>query len=115
MRCEKCGHDDVNPVGKCMVEVVEKNVEITGVDGKKYIKSEMMDVCGCSEPIHREGESMKQLKLRCYVCGEKIEPKEEFAIVSPTEMEVDRVFVVHTGDCLEDASGSGAKLVVRST
>ena len=53
-KCGKCGHDDANPVGKCMVEVIEKNVEITGLDGKKSIEPELYDICACKEPVHFE-------------------------------------------------------------
>lgn len=54
MKCEKCGHDDANPMGKCTVEVVEKNVEIKDLDGKKYIEPEMYDICACPERVHYE-------------------------------------------------------------
>lgn len=53
-RCSKCGHADSNPMGKCTEEVVEKNVEVTGLDGKKYIEPEMYDICACKEPVHYE-------------------------------------------------------------
>ncbi len=54
MKCLKCGHDDTNPMGKCMVVFIGKNVPVTGLDGKKYIESEMPDICACKEPVHYE-------------------------------------------------------------
>jgi hypothetical protein len=55
---------------------------------------------------------MKGLKLRCYVCGKDIIPQYEVVLISPSPNEVDRVFVAHGGDCLEDISEDHPHLVV---
>ena len=52
MKCNKCGHDDRNLVGKCLAQVEENDVEITGQDGKKYIMPVMYDICACKEQVH---------------------------------------------------------------
>ena len=54
MTCKKCGHDDANPMGKCMVEVIEKNAKVIGLDGKEYIEPVMYDICACMEAVHYE-------------------------------------------------------------
>lgn len=54
MNCEKCGHDDANPMGQCMAEVIGKDVEVTGLNGEKYIEPEMPDICACKESAHYE-------------------------------------------------------------
>ncbi len=54
MKCLKCDHDDANPMGKCMAEVIERNVVVTGLDGEKRIEPEMPDICACKEPAHYE-------------------------------------------------------------
>ena len=38
----------------CVVEVIGKNVEVTGLDGEKYIEPEMPGICACKEPVHYE-------------------------------------------------------------
>ena len=62
MNCKKCGHDDPYPIGKCLEEVIDKNVEITGLDGKKHIEPEMPSICACKEPAHHEAVSGSQKK-----------------------------------------------------
>lgn len=57
---------------------------------------------------------MTKLKLRCYVCGKDIDYK-ELALVSAGKVEVDRVFVVHTGDCLADVQEDQPTLVVHGS
>lgn len=52
-----------------------------------------------------------KIKLRCYVCGKEIDPN-EFALVSAGRVEVDRVFVVHAGDCLADVQEDQPSVVV---
>ena len=59
------------------------------------------------------GKAKKEPNLRCYVCGEHIDLREEFAIVSPGAVAVDRGFFVHVGDCLADVSEDQPNLVVR--
>lgn len=54
MHCQKCGHYDVNPTGKCLWEVIDRNVVVLGLDGKKYIEPELHDICACKEPAHYE-------------------------------------------------------------
>ena len=54
MKCKKCGHEDTNPMAMCVVEVIGKNVEVTGLDGEKYIEPEMPGICACKEPVHYE-------------------------------------------------------------
>ena len=54
MKCQKCSHDDSNPMGKCMEEVIEKNAKVTGLDGKEYIEPEMPDICACTDKAHLE-------------------------------------------------------------
>lgn len=54
MQCQKCGHDDANPMGKCTAEVIEKNAVVVGLDGKKYIEPEMPGICACKESVHYE-------------------------------------------------------------
>ena len=56
---------------------------------------------------------MIKIKLRCYVCGKDIDLN-EFALVSAGRVEVDRVFVVHAGDCLADVSEDQPSVVVGS-
>ncbi len=53
MKCEKCGHDDENPMGKCTAEVIDRNVEVTGLDGTKSVEAEMPSICACKEPAHK--------------------------------------------------------------
>lgn len=57
---------------------------------------------------------MKDLKLRCYVCGKDIIPQLEIALISPSPVEVDRVFVAHGGDCLEDVGEDQPHLIVHA-
>jgi len=54
-----------------------------------------------------------KLKLRCYVCGESIDPQQEFTLISPSPNEVDRVFVAHSGDCKEDVADDHPHVVVK--
>ncbi len=54
MKCAKCNHEDANPMGQCMTEKIDKNVEITGLDGKKYTEPEMPSICACKESAHYE-------------------------------------------------------------
>jgi hypothetical protein len=44
---------------------------------------------------------MTKLKLRCYVCGKLLPKLGDFALVSAGASPVDRVFVLHGGDCLK--------------
>lgn len=44
---------------------------------------------------------MRKIKLRCYVCGKPI-LLGQFALISPSPDEVDRVFIAHDGDCVAD-------------
>lgn len=53
----------------------------------------------------------KKLKLRCYVCGKSIDPW-EIALVSMSTFEVDRVFVLHGGDCLAQVEEDSQSLIV---
>jgi hypothetical protein len=54
MKCEKCGHDDENPAGICMVEVVLRNALVEELDGSKRVVPELHDICGCTERAHIE-------------------------------------------------------------
>ena len=56
---------------------------------------------------------MKKLKLRCYVCGKPI-GRGKFVLVSPSPNEIDRVFVIHGGDCLADVQEDQPSLSVRT-
>ena len=53
----------------------------------------------------------KELKLRCYVCGKSIDPT-DFALASMSTVEVDRAFVLHTGDCLAQVEEDSQIVVV---
>ena len=67
MNCKKCGHDDPNPIGKCLEEVIDKNVEVTGLDGKKYIEPELTSICACKEPVHYE--AVAGFERECELCS----------------------------------------------
>lgn len=54
MTCTKCGHDDASPMGKCLVEVIEKNAKVIELDGTESIEPEMPGICACKEPAHYE-------------------------------------------------------------
>jgi hypothetical protein len=58
---------------------------------------------------------LKRILLNCYVCGKLIQKSEEFAITSMTKDGVDRVFLVHTGDCLEDLGEDSGGVIVKET